>query len=187
MTDSWRCDSFHEISYASAASSAVWFSRLVRHPARKRIGSILTTPEAAGSMGDRTSTQWTVSARHVVILPALAEHIQRLLKTFDNRLAIMEPASKHRHVVEIVVERQNGCVLVVLRSRRRCKLWRKLHCTCTRICVSLETFSRRTVQIRWRADRGEREQPWTSRQNIRPAPTIERVIGGELWTPKRFP
>jgi len=25
--------------------SSPWFSRLVRHPARKRIGSILTTPE----------------------------------------------------------------------------------------------------------------------------------------------
>ena len=30
----------------------VWFSRLVRHPARKRSGSILTTPEPARGVSD---------------------------------------------------------------------------------------------------------------------------------------
>ena len=40
-----------------------WFSRLVRHPARKRIGSILTTPEPARGSYARCITRYTSDRR----------------------------------------------------------------------------------------------------------------------------
>jgi len=38
--------------------SQTWFSRLVRHPARKRSGPILTTPEPAWGESAEAGTRW---------------------------------------------------------------------------------------------------------------------------------
>ena len=61
-----------------------WFSRLARHPARKRSGSILTTPEPARNTCERKITTELVSKQHFkqnILVDVLSE-----VCSFDSKM-----------------------------------------------------------------------------------------------------
>jgi len=60
-------------NYTKTKTDRAWFSRLVRHPARKQSGSVLTTLEPA--MGYYTLTQLTERGAHINILHSEKQQI----------------------------------------------------------------------------------------------------------------